>query len=285
MSRIAYVNGHYCPHNRAAIHIEDRGYQFADAVYEVCGIRGGKMLDEEAHLNRLDWSLGELQIPWPMARRALQVIMREVIRRNHIRHGMIYLQVSRGQARRTHAFSKHMTPSLVITATSTSRPQNAQTLPQAVSVITRPDIRWQRVDIKTVSLLPNSLARHAAQEAGAREAWLIDGEGKVTEGSSSNAWIVDQQNRVHTHPINGRILNGTVRQALIRLAQKEGIEIIESPFTPEEAYNAKEAFLTSSNALVQPIDQIDGHKIGNGSQSEVSQQLWRAYYIENQIAP
>lgn len=285
MSRIAYVNGRYCSHNGAAIHIEDRGYQFSDAVYEVCGIRGGKMLDEEAHLNRLDWSLGELQIPWPMARGSLQAAMREVIRRNRVRHGMIYLQVSRGRARRAHTFSKHMTPSLVITATSTPRPHNAQSLPKPVSVITRPDIRWQRVDIKTVSLLPNSLARHAAQEAGCREAWLINADGKVTEGSSSNAWIVDQDNRVRTHPVNGRILNGTVRQALIRLAKKEGIEVIESPFTPQEAYEAKEAFLTSSNALVQPIDQIDGHRIGNGSQSEVSQQLWRAYYIENQIAP
>ncbi|MBV1886902.1 MAG: D-amino-acid transaminase [Parvibaculaceae bacterium] len=285
MSRIAYVNGHYGPHNAAAVHIEDRGYQFADAVYEVCGIRGGKMLDEDAHLNRLDWSLGELQIPWPMARAALQMTMREVIRRNRVKHGMVYLQVSRGRARRTHAFPKHMTPSLVITATSTPRPPNAQSFPAAVSVITQPDIRWQRVDIKTVSLLPNSLARHAAGEAGSREAWLVDENGKVTEGSSSNAWIVDQQNRVHTHPINGRILNGTVRQALIALAKKEGIEVIEAPFTCQEAYAAKEAFLTSSNALVQPIDQIDGHQIGNGSESEISQQLWRAYYIENQIAP
>lgn len=285
MSRIAYVNGRYCRHNGAAIHIEDRGYQFADAVYEVCGIRDRKMLDEEAHLNRLDWSLGELGIPWPMTRSALQVTMREVIRRNRVRHGMIYLQVSRGRARRAHSYSAHMNPALVITATSTPRPQNAQALPQPVSVITQPDIRWQRVDIKTVALLPNSMARHAADNAGCREAWLINAEEKVTEGSSSNAWIVDQQNRVRTHPTNGRILNGTVRQALIRLAKQEGIEVSETAFTPQEAYEAKEAFLTSSNALVQPINQIDGHKIGNASQNEISQQLWRAYYIENQIAP
>src|SRR4249920_3202699 len=191
MSRITYVNGRYVPHGQAKVAVEDRGYQFADGVYEVCEVRGGRMIDESRHMARLDRSLNELRISRPMSPRALAVVLRETVRRNRVRDGIVYLQVTRGVARRDHAFPAAGTaPCVVVTARNHDSARNEQIAADGIAVITVPENRWPRVDIKSVSLLPNVLAKQAAREQGAKEAWFVDAEGRVTEGSSSNAWIV-----------------------------------------------------------------------------------------------
>jgi len=197
MSRVAYVNGRYLPHNAASVHIEDRGYQFADGVYEVIAVERGLMVDEGLHLKRLSRSLRELEIAEPMQERALKTVMREVIRRNRVDDGIIYIQMTRGVAPRDHAFPKHATTQVVMTARR-SRPHNPKTTEEGVSVITIPDIRWARCDIKSVSLLPNVLGKQRAREAGAYEAWQVDRDGMVTEGTSTNAWIVTKAGEVIT---------------------------------------------------------------------------------------
>jgi D-alanine transaminase len=183
MSRIAYVNGRYVPHHAAMVHVEDRGYQFSDGVYEVCEVRGGRMVDERRHLDRLQRSLGELRIRLPMSPAALSIVMRETIRRNRVRDGIVYLQVTRGVARRDHAFPPATTaPSVVVTARNIDVMGNEKIAAQGIAVISVPDNRWARVDIKTIGLLPNVLAKQAAREQGAREAWFVDREGRATEG-------------------------------------------------------------------------------------------------------
>jgi len=280
MSRIAYVNGHYVPHREAVVHVEDRGYQFADAVYEVCEIWRGKVVDETRHLARLERSLGELLISMPMDRAALKVVVREVLRRNRIYDGIVYLQVSRGVARRDHVFPPPGTPpALVITARSLSREKGNQLAEQGVGVITVPENRWERVDIKSVSLLPNALARQKAKEAGAREAWFVDREGYVTEGAATTAWIVTRDGVLITRP-NGRdILPGVTRLTLADLARREGLSIEERKFTVEEAKGAREAFMTAASTLVMPIVTIDGSPVANGHPGTIALKL-RALFHE-----
>lgn len=280
MSRIAYVNGRYVPHQEAVVHIEDRGYQFADAVYEVCEIWRGSIVDETRHLARLERSLGELLISMPMDRAALKVVVREVVRRNRIYDGIVYLQVSRGVARRDHVFPPPGTPpALVITARSLSREKGNQLAEQGVGVITVPENRWERVDIKSVSLLPNALARQKAKEAGAREAWFVDREGYVTEGAATTAWIVSRDGVLITRP-NGRdILPGVTRLTLADLARREGLSIEERKFTVEEAKGAREAFMTAASTLVMPIVTIDGSPVANGHPGTIALKL-RALFHE-----
>ncbi len=278
MSRIAYVNGHYLPHSLASIHVEDRGFQFGDAVYEVWSVRNGQLLDEEGHLNRLERSLAELRIEPPIGRRALTLVIREMLRRNRVRDGLIYLQVSRGQARRDHAFpDQPPMPSVVLTAKRVA-PARVEARAQAgVSVITHPDMRWGRCDIKTVNLLPNVLAKQAAKEAGAAEAWLIDEAGHVTEGSSSNAWIVAPDGRLVTRQLDTAILHGITRATVSDIAASLGYAVEERPFTLEEALSAREAFMTSASSFVTAITQIDGKPIANGAVGSVAQSLRQAY--------
>ena len=280
MSRIAYVNGRYVPHREALVHIEDRGYQFADAVYEVCEIWRGKIVDETRHLTRLERSLGELLISMPMDRQALKVVMREVVRRNRIYDGIVYMQVSRGVSRRDHIFPPPGTPpALVITARSLSREKGNQLAEQGVGVITVPENRWERVDIKSVSLLPNALARQKAKEAGAREAWFVDRDGYVTEGAATTAWIVSRDGVLITRP-NGRdILPGVTRLTLSDLARREGLTIEERKFTVEEAQAAREAFMTAASTLVMPIVTIDGKPVANGHPGTIALKL-RALFHE-----
>ncbi len=280
MSRIAYVNGRYVPHQEAVVHIEDRGYQFADAVYEVCEIWRGKIVDETRHLARLKRSLGELLISMPMDLAALKVVIREVVRRNRIYDGIVYLQVSRGVARRDHVFPPPGTaPALVITARSLSREKGNQLAEQGVGVITVPENRWERVDIKSVSLLPNALARQKAKEAGAREAWFVDREGYVTEGAATTAWIVSRDGVLITRP-NGRdILPGVTRLTLADLAKREGLTIEERKFTVAEAKAAREAFMTAASTLVMPIVTIDGAPVANGHPGTIALKL-RALFHE-----
>lgn len=278
MSRIAYVNGRYVPHGEAAVHIEDRGYQFADGVYEVCGVRGGLLMDERLHLERLERSLGELRIALPLPLSALRFILREVIRRNRISDGMVYLQITRGVAPRDHPFPPaSIRPGLVVTAKRLNMARVTAAVEKGVAVVTMPDIRWARRDIKSISLLPNILAKQQAREAGAYEAWLVDGEGRVTEGSSTNAWIVDREGRLVTRPAGPQILNGVTRKVLLAAARQEGIEVVERAFTPDEAKSAREAFISASSAILIPVTAIDGHPVGNGAPGSLSLRLREAY--------
>jgi D-alanine transaminase len=274
MSRIAYVNGRYLPQRAATVHIEDRGYQFSDGVYEVCEVRGGCVIDQRRHLARLKRSLGELDIALPMSETALGIIMRECMRRNRVHNGIIYLQITRGVARRDHAFPPPGThPSVVVTARNIDFAGNERTAAEGLAVITVPDNRWQRVDIKSISLLPNVLAKQAARERGAKEAWFIDGKGQVTEGSSSNAWIVTKGGKVVTRPADNGILRGITRSVLIDVIKAQGLELEERPFTVEEAQGAREAFLTSASQIVMPVVRIDDRPVGNGAPGSVATAL------------
>jgi D-alanine transaminase len=276
MGRLAYVNGRFVPHAQAQVHIEDRGYQFADGVYEVVPVASGRLVDEELHLDRLDRSLSELRIAWPMSRAALRLVSHELIRRNGLSNGIVYLQVTRGVAPRDHKFPRGAKPALVMTTKQLRRATPA-VLAQGLKVITVPDIRWQRRDIKSISLLPNCLAKQQAFEAGAAEAWMVESGGLVTEGSSTNAWIVTSEGKVVTRKANHDILNGITRQVLLKVMAEEGLALDERPFSVEEAYRAREAFLTSSSNFVMPITEIDGRPVGNGHPGLITQRLRRAY--------
>ena len=274
MSRIAYVNGRYLPQQAATVHVEDRGYQFSDGVYEVCEVRGGRIIDQRRHLARLKRSLDELRIDMPMSEAALATVMRECVRRNRVRDGIIYLQITRGVARRDHAFPPPGTrPSVVIIAHGLDAVGNERIAADGVAVITVPDNRWLRVDIKSISLLPNVLAKQAARERGAKEAWFVDAEGNVTEGSSSNAWIVTKGGKVVTRPADHGILRGITRTVLIEVISAQGLQLEERPFTVEEAYGAREAFLTSASQIVMPVVRIDEHPVGNGAPGSIATAL------------
>jgi D-alanine transaminase len=278
MPRVAYVNGRYAPLSEAAVHVEDRGFQFADAVYEVWAVMDGRLCDSEGHFERLERSLNELRIRRPMSPAALSQVLRETLRRNRVRDGLVYLQITRGAARRDHAFpSPETAPTVVITA----KPQDYAAIDAkarlGVTVITQPDIRWGRCDIKTVGLLPNALAKQAAKEAGAGEAWLLDEEGYVTEGSSTNAWIVDDQGRLRTRDTGANILRGVTRKSLIALARECQLEVIEAPFTVAEAKAAREAFFTAASAFLTPVTAIDGEAVGDGRPGPVTLRLRDLY--------
>lgn len=277
MSRIAYVNGRYVPHRRAVVHVEDRGYQFADGVYEVIAITNGKFIDEEPHLDRLDRSLSELEIDTPLGRSALRTVMREVARRNRVRNGIVYLQITRGVAPRDHGFPAMTPPALVITARSQAPKRAPQS--EGIDVVTVPDIRWKRRDIKSISLLPNILAKQTAVAAGAYEAWMVEADGTVTEGSATNAWIVSKDKELITRPPDNNILNGITRQSLRDLAVAEGYSFVERPFTVEEAMAAKEVFITSTTSWVMPVVRIDDQSIANGEPGSLTRSL-QAMYVD-----
>ena len=274
MSRIAYVNGQYRGLRDATVNIEDRGYQFADGVYEVCEVRGAKIVDMPRHMTRLQRSLHELQIALPMPLAALEVVIHEVMRRNRVSYGMVYLQISRGVAHRDHAFpASTVKPSVVITAKSLNFAKNQSAAAQGIGVITTPENRWPRVDIKSVSLLPNVLAKQQAKEQGAYEAWFVDRDGFVTEGSSSNAWIVTKSGTVVTRSADSGILAGVTRAVLMEVLAALQIRLEVRPFTPDEAYAAAEAFVTASTQIVMPVVTIDGKAIGEGKPGPIAAKL------------
>ena len=278
MSRLAYVNGRFLRQAEAGVSIEDRGYQLGDGIYEVWAVMDGRLADAEGHFARLERSLGELRMAMPMSRAALTVALRETLRRNRVRHGIVYLQVTRGVARRDHAFpNPPVKPTVVITARSTSVAAAEAKAAKGVGVITTPENRWGRCDIKTVDLLPNVLAKQAAKDRGAFEAWFVDQDGLVTEGASSNAWIVDRDGVLRTRDLGANILRGVTRLSLIDLARQSGYRVEERPFTVEEAKAAREAFLTGAGALVMPIVSIDGEPVANGHPGEVARTLRAAY--------
>lgn len=280
MPRIAYVNGRYVPHGDAMVHVEDRGYQFADGVYEVCCVVDGAYFDLDGHLERLDRSLRELRIAAPMDHAALKVVMREIVRRNRLTNALVYMQVTRGVASRNHPFPANETaPALVLTARRFDFSQGDAKAARGIRLISQPDIRWGRVDIKTVGLLPNVLARQAATEAGAGEALLVR-DGVVTECSASNAWIIDDDGALVTHPKGDHILGGITRQTVIACAEELQIRVVERPFTIAEAKAAREAFITSATSFVTPVIAIDGSTIGDGKPGPIAARLREAYKVK-----
>ncbi|MCX8280639.1 D-amino-acid transaminase [Phyllobacterium sp. 0TCS1.6C] len=279
MSRIAYVNGQYVRHADAGIHIEDRGYQFADGVYEVCEVARGNIMDMTRHLDRLDRSMSELKIGWPMARKALVTVIKEVVRRNRVHNGLVYLQVTRGVARRDHVFpSATTTPAIVVTAKRTDPAASAARAAKGIKVITVPENRWERVDIKSIGLLPNVMARQQAKEQGAQEAWFVDPDGTVKEGAATNAWIVTKDGTLVTRPAETGILRGITRTTIFDVAKKLGLTIEERGFSVEEAMNAKEAFMTAATTVIMPIVEIDGHVVANGHPGATTLSLREAFF-------
>ena len=280
MSRYAYVNGRYLPQDQAGVNIEDRGFQFADAVYEYFAVFDRKLADAKGHFDRLDRSLSELSMPQPMSRPALRMVIGQLLRLNRITDGAVYLQVSRGVAKRDHPFPD---PAPLPTLVLTTKPVDFAALDakaaRGVSVITQPDNRWGRCDIKTVGLLPNAIAKTRAKAAGAEEAWLVDDLGLVTEGASTNAWILDASGTLRTRDTQANILHGITRATLIEHLKAQGIAFSEKPFTVEEAKLAKEAFLTAASAFVLPIVKIDEVIIGNGRPGPLSLRL-RSLYMD-----
>jgi D-alanine transaminase len=279
MPRYSYVNGRYVPHAAASVHIEDRGFQFADGVYEVVSLVNGYIADEAGHLDRLERSLRELRISMPMPRKSLQLVMREFARRNRLRNAYIYIQITRGVAPRDFKFPKNARPTLVITHLGTAvfdMEARKKALKKAVTV---PDIRWKRRDIKSTALVAQVLAKQAAVDKGAYEAWMVDDDGFITEGSSTNAWIVDKTGALITRPTaNNEILKGVTRNSIQALCKKEGIKLIERPFTVAEAYKAAEAFTTAAGTLITPIVEIDGKKIGDGKLGVVTARILDLYF-------
>ena len=236
----------------------------------------GRLIDELHHLQRLERSLGALSIAAPMAPQAMRLVMREVVRRNRMTTGLLYIQITRGVAPRDHRFPSTVKPALVMTARSIPEfPQDMRD--NGVKVLTIPDIRWARCDIKSVALLPNILGKQAAAEAGAYEAWMVDGDEYVTEGSSSNAWIVTVDNTLVTRPTGPRILAGITRRAILILAKEMNYTIEERPFTVSEAYQAKEAFMSNSSHFVTPVTQIDDTVIANGKPGTLTLELHERY--------
>jgi D-alanine transaminase len=276
--RFAYVNGRYVPHGEGAVHIEDRGLQLGDSIYEVFAVRRGHLRDEEGHLDRFERSVGEIQIAMPMARAALKLVMRELVRRNRIRDGLLYLQVSRGAVKRDHPIPSSVPrPTLILTARPYDFNGAEARAANGVAVITQPDLRWGRCDIKTTQLLANLLAKTEARKAGAYEAWLVDREGFVTEGASTTAWIVDKDGRIVTRQLGNAILPGVTRRVILEAAAEAQMPIVERAFTPEEAKSAREAFISSAANAATPITSIDGVRIGDGKPGLLSRRIAELY--------
>ena len=279
MSRIAYVNGRYLPHRGAQVHIEDRGFQFADGVYDVCEVRGGRLFDETRHLARLERSLSELRMRPAVGRAALGIILREVVARNLVSTGFVYVQITRGAAARDFPFPGHeVGGTLVVTARSSDTTELAANAARGVKVITLPDLRWKRRDIKSIALLPNVLAKQAARDAGAFEAWLVDDAGYVTEGASSNAWIITKAGTLVTRAATHDILRGITRATLLDVMARQGLTFEERAFTVAEALTASEAFLSSATNLALPIVSIDGKLIGTGAPGPVVKALRAGFH-------
>lgn len=277
MSRIAYVNGRYAPIDAATVSIEDRGYQFADGVYEVLLVVDGRIWDEAGHMTRLARSLRELRIEAPMSDAAIRLIVREVVKRNRLTSALVYMQVTRGVASRNHAFpSPEVRPAFVVTAKRFDLEKANAAAAKGVKVISAPDIRWGRVDIKTVALLPNCLAKQAAVEAGAQEAVLHCG-GVITEGASTNFWMIDKDGVLVTHPLTNDILGGITRQTVIACAERLQIRVVERAFTVEEAKTARELFITAATLLVTPVVSFDGVTIGGGAPGPIARRLRETY--------
>jgi D-alanine transaminase len=279
MGRVAYVNGRYVRHAEAGVSINDRAFLFSDGIYEVIEVFDGALIDERGHLDRLARSARELRLTLPLGEAPLKFVMRQLVARNRVRFGHVYLQITRGAARREHVFPAEGTPATLVATAQRHDPAAGDARAQkGIAVITVPDIRWRRPDIKTVSLLPNCLAKQAAKEAGAAEAWLVDGAGFVTEGASSNAWIVDAAGALVTHPADSAILCGITRATVLRIAAAKGVRVIERAFTVAETLAGAEAFISGASTLVMPVVRLDGQPIGAGAPGPVALGLRAAFH-------
>ncbi len=285
MNRISYVNGSYIEHDKATVSIDDRGYQFADGVYEVAFVKKGVFLDWQEHCQRLQRSLDGLQIKYKVSEKELEKITRKLMKENGLADAVMYLQITRGVAKRDHRFPNPApVPSVVMTVSKPSLPTDEQ-YTKGVDVITYPDIRWKRRDYKTISLLPNVIARQKAEDEGVMEAVFVEDNGVITEGSSTNFFIIDDKGNIKTHPANESILGGVTRNGVIKAAKGGKLKVVEKAFFLDDAMNAKEAFITSTTKHVLPVVKIDGKKIGNGKPGVITKQLIDLYkcYINKQI--
>ncbi len=281
--RVAYVNGRYLRHGDAGVHVEDRGLQLGDAVYEVCRIDNGHLLDEEEHLDRLERSLREIEMAMPMRRGALKLVMAEIVRRNGVRDGLLYLQVTRGALKRDHPIPANPPkPTLIVTARGMDEAALARRRAGGVAVFTCPDERWARCDVKTTQLLANLLAKTAARRAGAFEAWLVDDDGFVTEGASTTAWIVDRDGHVVTRDLSHAILPGVTRRVILEAAAEAQIPVVERRFTLAEALSAREAFMSSATGAAIPVISIDGTKVGDGVPGPMARRIGELYTKRSQ---
>lgn len=276
--RIAYVDGRYILHGDAGVHVEDRGLQFGDSIYEVWRLKGGHPLDLEEHLDRLERSLHEIEMAMPVSRSALKLVLAETVRRNAITDGILYLQITRGTLRRDHPIpGPALKPSLILTVRRLDIAALSKRLQDGVRVITAPDERWARCDIKTTQLLPNLMAKTKARREDAFEVWFTDHQGFITEGASTTAWIVNRDGELITRNLSHAVLPGVTRRVLLALAEKAQIRVVERPFTPKEALEAKEAFLSSATAAAMPVVALDGAQIGEGVPGPIALRLQRLY--------
>jgi D-alanine transaminase len=286
MTRIVYVNGRYLPYAEAGTHVEDRGFQFGDSVYEVCEIKDAALIDVTRHCARLQRSLGELSIPMPMAEAPLRHVLKEVARRNGVRNGLVYLQVTRGRAPRDFLFpATTAEPGLVILARPIDPVKVAAKAEQGIAVRSTPDTRWARCDLKTVMLLPAALAKEKARQSGAQEAWFVDDKGYVTEGASSNAWIVRADGYVLTRPLDHRILGGVTRATLLDVLRSLQVPVEQRAFTIAEAQAAREAFVTSASATVMPVVSVDGRAVADGRPGALTVRLRKKFHDLAEITP
>lgn len=276
MSRISYVNGEYCQHKDSYVHIEDRGYQFADGIYEVFAIINSKIVDYNGHINRLFKSLKEIKLKSPISKPAYYFHIKKLISKNLIDNGLIYLQITRGVAERDFKFPTNTKPSLVIIAKNIPLNEYENNFKKGIKIKTTKDLRWKRVDIKSINLLAPVLAKQLATENKCQEAWLIDDDGFITEGSSSTAWIL-KKNILFTTPLSNSILNGITRQSLIKGLKKNKLNLIEKKFNINDIRVADEAFITSATQFVMPVISVDNIKIGNGSIGKYAKVFKKAY--------
>ena len=277
MSRIVYLNGEFLPYGEAKIPIMDRGFLFADGIYEVAAVLDGRLVDNAAHLARLDRSLGEIRIANPYAAAEWTRLEEELVSRNGLVEGLVYMQVTRGAAEREFGFPAPGTPPTVVMFTQPKTITNSPQAETGIAVVTVPDLRWKRRDIKSVALLAQALAKQAAVEAGAGEAWMVE-DGAITEGSSSTAFIVTPDGSLVTRPLSHAVLPGITRRAVMELASEGGVGLEERVFTLEEAYAAKEAFITSASAFVMPVVSLDGKPVGTGKPGPVAKRLRELYF-------
>lgn len=275
MTRIAFVNDAFVPYAEARVSIADRGFLFADGVYEVSAVLDGRLIDNDAHLVRLARSLRELRIADPFARERWVALQEELVRRNALREGLVYLQVTRGAAERDFAFPREAMPTVVM-FTQAKTILDSSLARTGAAVISTPDIRWARRDIKSVALLAQVLAKQAAAEAGVAEAWMVE-DGVVTEGSSSTAFIITRAGAIRTRPLSNAILPGVTRRAVLALAAEAGLAIEERAFTLDEAKDAAEAFFTSASSFVMPVVALDGVRIGDGAPGPRARRLRELY--------
>ena len=279
MSRVVFLNGEYKDYINALTHVEDRGYQFADGVYEVFSVKSGKLIDYNGHISRLTRSLNEIKIKYPINNRSILFHMRNIIRKNLIVDGLIYLQITRGVAKRDFKFPTNSNSTITIIGNNIPSDEYDISFERGINVVTTRDLRWKRVDIKSLNLLAPVLAKQFAYENNAKEAWMIDDNGYITEGSSSNAWVLIGKT-VYTRPVSSSILNGITRKTLLKGLNNYGYSFKEKKFNMNDIRKSKEAYITSATQYVMPVVKVNNKKIGDGKVGKFAK-IFREIYLES----